>query len=188
MFYWADSFNGDLSGWDVSGVRDMSGMFIYAGSFDGDLSGWDVSDVRDMSYAFYAAYSFNGDLSGWDVSGVTDMYRMFHRAGSFNQNMGSWYVVLDNASIDIGSGTRKIGNIAAQNPVLDSQNPTYGIGSGADSALFEIGGGTLLIKPSADYSGKTRYAVNVTSTGGFGANNFQAINVTVAGAGDAGPS
>ena len=41
------SFNGDLSGWDVSSVRDMSAMF-YQSQFNGDLSGWDVSGVRNM--------------------------------------------------------------------------------------------------------------------------------------------
>ena len=186
MFYWAKSFNGDLSGWDVSGVRDMSGMFIYAGSFNGDLSGWDVSGVRDMSHMFYAAYSFNGDLSGWDVSGVRDMSRMFHRAGSFNQNLGNWYIILDNTSIDIGDGTEVIGNIAAQNSLLDSQDITYEIGTGGDSALFAINGDAMKIKPSADY-GKTEYAINVTSTGDFGVNNFQMIDVMVTRAGDAGP-
>ena len=187
MFYQAISFNGDLSGWDVSGVRDMGGMFNGADSFNGDLSGWNVSDVTDMSYMFARTDSFNGDLSGWNVSGVRDMHRMFYYADAFNQNMGNWYVVLDNASIDISSGARKIGNIAAQNPALDSQNPTYGIGSGGDSALFAINEGVLLTQPSADYSGKTEYAVNVTSTGDFGVNNFQMIDVMVTGAGDAGP-
>ena len=68
------------------------------------------------------------------------------------------------------------------NPLLDSQNPTYDMGSGADSALFAIDGDALVIKPSVDYSGKAEYAVNITSTGDFGKNNFRVINVTVTGA------
>ena len=184
MFVLTDSFNGDLSGWDVSGVRDMGGMFNGAKSFNGDISGWDVSGVTDMPYMFAWAGSFNGDLSDWDVSGVTDMHRMLYHTDAFNQNLGNWYVVLDNASG--GSGAKKIGNITAQNPILDSQDPTYGIGSGAYSALFEIDGDALLIKPSADYYGKTGYTVNITSTGDFGVNNFRVINVTVTGTGDAG--
>ena len=186
MFYHAGSFNGNLSGWDVSGVRDMHRMFYWAKSFNGDLSGWDVSGVRDMSGMFIYAGSFNGDLSGWDVSGVRDMSRMFHRAGSFNQNLGNWYIVLDNTSIDIGDGTEVIGNIVAQNSLLDSQDITYKIGTGGDSALFAIDGDAMKIKPSADY-GKTEYAVNVTSTGDFGVNNFQMIDVMVTRTGDAGP-
>ena len=33
MFFYTDSFNGDLSDWDVSGVTDMSEMFADATSF-----------------------------------------------------------------------------------------------------------------------------------------------------------
>ena len=43
MFYDADSFNGDLSGWDVSSVTSMISLFFGADSFNGSLSGWDVS-------------------------------------------------------------------------------------------------------------------------------------------------
>ena len=174
------SFNGDVSGWDVSSVKNMGEMFLLS-PFNGDVSGWDVSGVKNMHRMFHIASSFNGDLSGWDVSNVENMSQMFSRASSFVQNLGNWYVVLDSTSIDIGSGATKIGNIAAQNPILDSQNPTYGIGTGADSDLFEIYGDILMIKPSVDY-GKAGYAVNVTSTGDFGVNNFRVISVTVTGA------
>ena len=180
MFLGATSFNGDISGWDVSGVEDMGHMFGGT-SFNGDISGWDVSGVTDVSSMFFGATSFNGDISGWNVSEVTTMRSMFRNAESFNQNLGNWYVVLDSTSIDIGSGTTKIGSIAAQNQILDDQNPTYGIGSGADSALFVIDGDVLTTKPSVDY-GKAEYAVNITSTGDFGNNNFRVISVTVTGA------
>ena len=182
MFANARSFNGDISPWDVSGVTDMSRMFYSAASFNQPLSGWDVSGVTDMSRMFDYATSFNGNLSSWDVSSVTDMSGMFWSASSFSQNLGNWYVVLDGTSIDIDSGAKKIGSIAAQNPFLDGQNPTYRIRSGADSTLFAIDGDALMIKPSVDYSGKAEYAINITSTGDFGKNNFRVIDVTVTGA------
>ena len=100
--------------------------------------------------------------------------------------MGNWYVVLDSTSIDLSGGATKIGNITAQNPILDRQHPAYGTGSGADSDLFEIDGDALVTKPSVDYSGKAEYAVNITSTGNFGTNNFRIISVTVTGADNAG--
>ena len=45
-----ERFDGDLSRWDVSNVRDMTGMFAGA-SFEGDLSSWLVSpdcNTEDM--------------------------------------------------------------------------------------------------------------------------------------------
>ena len=47
-------------------------------SFNGDLSSWDVSNVTDMHrFMFQDATNFNGDLSSWDVSSVTDMNGCF---------------------------------------------------------------------------------------------------------------
>ena len=161
----------------------MSGMFAETDSFNGNISSWDVSSVTDMSGMFWGSDSFNSDLSSWDVSNVADMSRMFNGANLFNQNLGNWYVVLDSTSIDIGGGATKIGNIAAQNPFLDGQDPTYGMGSGADSDLFVIDGNVLVTKPSVDYSGRAEYVINITSTGDFGKNNFKMINVMVTGAG-----
>ena len=188
MFSGAISFNDDISAWDVSSVMNMNNMFDGAYSFNGDISVWDVSSVMNMNNMFDGAYSFNGDISVWDVSNVNYMSEMLMDFTYFSQNLGEWYITLDNTSINIVDGTKIIGNIAAQNFVLDRQDITYEIGSGADSALFEIDGDTLLIKPSDDYSDKTEYAVNITSTGDFGVSNFRMINVTVTGTGDAGLS
>ena len=93
MFRGASSFDGDISGWNVSAVTDMSGMFRGASSFNADVSWWDVSAVTDMSDMFRGASSFNADVSWWDVSGASDMSGMFHGASSFERNLGEWYVV-----------------------------------------------------------------------------------------------
>ena len=87
MFRYANSFNQDLSHWDVSRVTDMGGMFGVAVSFNQDLSKWDVSRVTDMGAMFSVAKSFNQDLSNWDVSRVTDMQGMFVDASSFQQTL-----------------------------------------------------------------------------------------------------
>jgi len=106
-------FNGDISKWDTSNVKDMSGMFYQSkftgdisqfdvsnvinmqsmferSKFNGDISKWDVSNVTDMSYIF--GYSqFNGDISDWDVSNVTDMTGTF-MSSKFNGDISSWNV------------------------------------------------------------------------------------------------
>ncbi len=124
MFYGASSFNGDLSGWDVSTVTDMNEMFrmLYGTSpvFSGDgLSGWNVSSVTDMSYMFYGAGSFNGDLSGWIVSSVTDMSYMFYWANSFNGDLSNWDV----------SGVESMRDMFYDTPIFNSDLSNWNVSS-----------------------------------------------------------
>ncbi|MDF1866454.1 MAG: BspA family leucine-rich repeat surface protein [Saprospiraceae bacterium] len=92
MFNGASSFDGDLSGWNVSNVKKMALMFADASAFNGDISTWDVSNVTAMYYMFRDASSFNQDIGSWDVSKVPTMVGMFWRASSFNQDIGNWDV------------------------------------------------------------------------------------------------
>jgi surface protein len=87
-------FNGDISGWDVSGVTNMSFMFQTnaLSVFNADISNWDVSNVTNMQAMFSGQGDFNQDLSGWDVSNVTNMIEMFSVALSFDQPIGFWNV------------------------------------------------------------------------------------------------
>ena len=92
MFYNADAFNGDISGWNVSGVTNMANMFRNADVFNRSLNGWNVSGVTDMSYMFESTAAFNGDISGWNVSSVTSMPYMFHNTRAFDQDLNNWNV------------------------------------------------------------------------------------------------
>ena len=178
MFYNAAAFNGDVSGWNVSGVTSMWGMFYNAAEFNGDVSGWNVSGVTSMWGMFYNAAEFNGDVSGWNVSSVTDMTGMFQGAAAFEQNLGKWYIVLNGTDIDAGDAPGVVGAISAQNRILDGQNPTYDIADGRDS--FEIVNGTFLNMTVAPT--QPLYMVTINSTGDFGTgNHHRAYNVTVTG-------
>ena len=84
-------FNGDISKWDVSKVSNMFSMFAES-FFNGDLSKWNVSNVVEMGYMFEYNTQFNQDISNWDVSNVTNFNCMFRDAHSFNQDISNWNI------------------------------------------------------------------------------------------------
>ena len=84
-----NKFNGDISKWNVSNVKDMNYMFANS-KFNGDISKWDVSNVKYMN-GMFASSKFNGDLSKWDVSKVIDMSNMF-ASSDFNGDISNWDV------------------------------------------------------------------------------------------------
>lgn len=85
-------FNGDISLWDTSNVKNMRSMFNTAKNFNYDISLWDVSNVNNMYCMFNNAYKFDCDISSWDVSSVVDMRHMFSGAKNFKQDLNSWKV------------------------------------------------------------------------------------------------
>ena len=87
MFRGAQSFNGDITKWDVSSVDSMNSLFFAATSFNRDISRWDVSSVTHMDSMFRKARPFNSDISKWDVSRVNTMSHMFYGAVSFKQKL-----------------------------------------------------------------------------------------------------
>ena len=80
MFTNVQTFNGDISKWNMSSVTDMNGMFSYVVGvrFSSDLSKWDVSHMMGMGGMFSYVSGFNGDLSNRELSSVNDiMTEMF---------------------------------------------------------------------------------------------------------------
>jgi surface protein len=73
-------------------MTDMSSMFAEANTFNKDISSWDVSNVIDMSFTFTRATAFNQPIGSWNTSKVTNMVYMFYAANVFNQNISSWKV------------------------------------------------------------------------------------------------
>ena len=207
MFWGASSFDGDLSGWNVSSVTNMFGMFNSASSFNQTLNSWDVSSVTDMSYMFFGASSFDQPLNNWNVSSVTGMTGMFegatsfnqplnswdvssvigmgmifmfHNADDFDQNLGNWYVVANATSIARADVPGVVAEISAQNDHLNGHNPTYGIGMDNDYAFFEIVNGNKINMTSVVT--KSSYTVNVTASGSNvfeDGNNWRLLEIKV---------
>ena len=82
--------NADLNDIDTSKITDMSFLFTFGRkTFNGNISQWDVSKVKDMKWMFVDS-SFNGDISQWDVSNVKDMYWMF-KGCPLQKHPPKWY-------------------------------------------------------------------------------------------------
>ncbi len=60
-------FNGNISKWNVSNVKNMAWMFAHS-NFNKPIGNWDVSNVETIEYMFYDAKKFNKDISKWDIN------------------------------------------------------------------------------------------------------------------------
>jgi surface protein len=114
-----NTFNEDISGWNMSNATDLQEMFQGQTLFNQDLSNWDVSNVTNFNDTFKecAAYNNGGvNLNGWDVSSATNMSGMFDQASVFNQAIGDW------DTINVTTFSKMFKDAAAFNQDISSWN------------------------------------------------------------------
>ena len=119
MFVGANSFNQDISNWNVSNVNDMYGMFAHLTKNDKNnnpkdlkVGNWNVSGVNSMSYLLYES-GINLNIGNWNVGNVTSMNGMLsanYSATSSFSGMKSWDVskVTDMSKMFYGNGSFNI--------------------------------------------------------------------------------
>lgn len=83
-------FNGDVTGWNVSGVNGFSSTFRGCPAFNKDISGWDLTSANQTNNMLNGCTIFNQDVSGWDMSNVTTFVAMFRDCAALNPNIGGW--------------------------------------------------------------------------------------------------
>ena len=108
-------FNGDIAAWNVSNVEYMVETFMYS-VFNGDISNWDVSNVEDMGWLFDGNDVFGGDISGWNVSRVKSLHSAFNDACEFDCDLGNWDVSnVEDMGITFFGSRRFVGDIGKWN-------------------------------------------------------------------------
>ena len=87
---------GHISDWDLSLITDMSKLMRHcstAESFNEDISRWNVANVTNMYGTFLGARAFNSDISSWKtVSNIAwnILRRQVIQSGYFLWNVKSW--------------------------------------------------------------------------------------------------
>ena len=84
----------------------MQGAFAITRKFNGDITDWDTSAVKEMQLMFNDAKAFNQDLSSWDLTSCQDMTSMFEGAKAFNSKLKNWTLTLTNIEFIFKEATK----------------------------------------------------------------------------------
>jgi hypothetical protein len=127
----AQSFNQDLTNWDVSSCPNFTSTFRECDAFNGNITNWDLSSCTSITLMFFRAFAFNRDITGWNFnpSNTISAAQAFKDATSFNQNISSWNTtgftnieqLFSGASVfDQNLGSWNVGNIGNANGMFNS--------------------------------------------------------------------
>ena len=82
-----NKFNGNISKWNVSNVRNMNHMFTNS-NFNRDISNWNIINAEQVFCMFYNS-KFNQDISNWKVYNIENIKYIFKKS-DFNKDIGNW--------------------------------------------------------------------------------------------------
>ena len=96
---------GNIEAWDVSILSDFQELFSVnrnpnAQTFNADLSQWNVSLGLSFLAMFRGARAFNADISGWGMNRAITIESMFENATNFRQDLCPW---LDDLAPNVGT-------------------------------------------------------------------------------------
>jgi surface protein len=118
-----------------AGITNMSSMFRYANAFNQDIGGWDVSEVTSMSSMFYHATAFNQDIGGWPLrpAGLAANTLTIRSSMSVEHNSrtligwANWVHANKTANSNTGPLSVNMGTFGNYNAVDYSADPAYPI-------------------------------------------------------------
>jgi surface protein len=99
-------FAGQITAPDVPSIPNHSlNSCFYGGSCSnfGNINGWDISGVTDLTAAFENCTNFNSSLDKWSTQSVTSMRALFSGCSSFTQDISTWNLTSVIPSISQGS-------------------------------------------------------------------------------------
>jgi surface protein len=129
MFGYAESFNQDLSSWDVSSGTDFRYMFYEASEFDQDITTWEVD----------ANASLNNMFEGADLMQSNQQFSSTPKSSDFNKSSATYSITLSASSIAEG-GTLKTRIKTTEVP---NRTRLYWSLSGDDIDSDDVVGGNL---------------------------------------------
>ena len=97
MFESCESFNQDISNWNMSRVSNINLMFYNTTYFNQPIYNWErtipnvssMSAVTTLNGTFYSTGAFNQPIGNWDISNVTNLTNTFY-VSVFNQPLSGW--------------------------------------------------------------------------------------------------
>lgn len=102
------SFNGDVSGWNVSNCENFTGVFYKCNEFEGNLEEWDMSNAKETPSMFRYCFRFNSDIGKWRLPKLQNAYKMFQQCHDFNQDLSGWGIPEDTIVEEMFSDCKKL--------------------------------------------------------------------------------